>query len=115
MTLGSLPAAVSLLVVLGTLAVAAKDFDQAKICEAVRNGWELRVVYRPGEGERVVIPRYLGYTKARNLILNGLQISGASESGDLPGHRSFRLDRTTDIQFTTKPVPSRTSSSKRPN
>src|SRR5262245_6321266 len=86
--------------------VAAKEFDHSKISEAVRSGWELRIFYRPGEGERVVIPRFLGYTKDRNLILNGLQISGFSESGNLPGHRSFRLDRATDIHFTTAVTPS---------
>src|SRR5262245_45309421 len=82
-------------------AAAAKDFDHAKICDAIKNGWQLRVFYRPGEGERTVIPRVLGYTTARNVILNGVQISGFSQSGNLPGHRSFRLDHTSDIEFTT--------------
>jgi hypothetical protein len=91
---------VAVLVSLGT-AATARDFEHTKICEAIRNGWEVRILYLPGEGERVVIPRFLGYTSARNVILNGLQIKGFSKSGDLPGHRSFRLDRTTDIQFTT--------------
>jgi hypothetical protein len=94
---------------------SAKDFDQAKICEAIREGLELRVFYRAGESERVVIPRFLGYTRARNLILNGLQVSGFSESGNLPGHRSFRLDRATDIQFTANVAPSQPSSGKLPS
>jgi hypothetical protein len=85
---------------------AAKDFDHSKICEAIQNGLQLQIFYRSGEGERVVIPRFLGYTSARNVILNGLQVSGFSESGNIPGHRSFRLDRTTDIHFTTNVSPS---------
>jgi hypothetical protein len=52
-----------------------------------------------------VIPRFLGYTKVRNIVLNGLQISGFSQSGGIPGHRSFRLDRMSDIQFTTNVTP----------
>lgn len=105
---------VAILVALGTPAIA-KDFDHAKICEAIKNGWELRVFYRAQEGERVVIPRYLGYTNARDVILNGLQISGFSESGNLPGHRSFRLDRATDIQFTNTATPSPKGTGKPPS
>jgi hypothetical protein len=105
---------VGLFVSIGS-AAGAKDFDHTKICEAISNGSELRIFYRPGESERVVIPRFLGYTKARNVILNRLQISGFSESGNLPGHRSFRLDRTTDIQFTTKVTSSPAGSGRLPS
>ena len=104
---------VAVLVSLGS-AASAQAFDHTKICEAIRNGWEVRIFYRPGEGERVVIPRFLGYTSARNVILNGLQISGFSKSGNLPGHRSFRLDRTTDIQFTTNVTPNPPGSGRPP-
>jgi hypothetical protein len=93
----------------------ARDFDHAKLCEAIRNAWQLRVFYRPGEGERIIIPRFLGYTKDRNVILNGLQISGFSESGNLPGHRSFRLDRATDIHFTTTVASGHPGSGKLPS
>jgi hypothetical protein len=106
-------ALVGILVSFGTT-VPAKEFDHSNICEAIRSGWELRMFYRPGEGERVLIPRFLGYTKDRNLILNGLQISGFSESGNLPGHRSFRSDRATDIQFTTTVTPSHSGSGRVP-
>ena len=94
---------------------SAKDFDHARICEAIRKGLELRVFHRAGESERVAIPRFLGYTRVRNVILNGLQVSGFSESGNLPGHRSFRLDRATDIQFTANVVPSHPGSGKLPS
>jgi hypothetical protein len=96
--------AMALVVILVSLSVTAgaQKFDHAKICEAIQMGWELRIIYGPGEQpERVVIPRFLGYTSAGNVILNGLQVSGFSKSGNLPGHRSFRLDRMTDIRFTT--------------
>jgi hypothetical protein len=96
--------AFTILLALGT-AAAAREFDHTKICEAIQNGWQLRVFYLPGEGERVVIPRFLGYTRDRNVLLNGLQISGFSKSGNIPGHRSFRLDRISDLQFTTSVSP----------
>ena len=83
----------------------AKDFDHSKICEAISNGWETRLFYLPGEGARIFAPRYLGYTSREDVILNGWQVSGFSQTGKLPGSRSFRLDRTTDIQFTTNVVP----------
>ena len=88
------------------------QFNHSKICDAIQNGWELVLFYRPGEGERVVVPRFLGYTKARDILLNGVQISGFSETGKLPGHRSFRLDRIQELHFTTK-VTSRPSGSAR--
>jgi hypothetical protein len=94
------------LLFLGSPATAA-SVDHAKICEAIQRGWEVRVVYRTGEGERVIVPRFLGYTKDRNVILNGIQISGFSASGKIPGHRSFRLDRATDIKviINSTPIP----------
>lgn len=45
-----LPLIVAMLVSLGTTA-AARDFDHSKVCEAIRNGWEMRIVYRSGEDE----------------------------------------------------------------
>lgn len=60
----------------------------------------VRLFYRPAEPERIVEPRFLYYTKNRDVILNGWQVSGYSESGNLPGSRSFRLDRTQKIEFT---------------
>jgi hypothetical protein len=101
-----IPKYVMLLVSLAFVTTAtARDFEHSRICEAIRNGWETRLIYRPGEGERIFAPRYLGYTSREDVILNGWQISGFSQSGKLPGSRSFRLDRTTDIQFTTKIIP----------
>jgi hypothetical protein len=104
----------TILLLLGNSGVA-KDFDHTKICEAIQNGWQVRIFYRSGESERMVLPRFLGYTSARNVILNGLQISGFSESGNLPGHRSFRLDRMTDIQFTNSATPSPPGSGRLPS
>jgi hypothetical protein len=41
------------------------------ISDEMRNGWQVRIVYRPGEAERVVIPRFLGYTGDRKVIQCG--------------------------------------------
>src|SRR5947208_798214 len=30
--------------------VFAKDFDHQAICASIKNGWAIRLVYRPGEG-----------------------------------------------------------------
>ena len=86
---------------------SAKEFDQAAICEAIKNEWKILLIYRETEAAeppRQVVPRFLGKTKADNLLLNGLQIGGFSESGKLPGHRSFRLDRASAINFTKERV-----------
>lgn len=48
---------------------------------------EMLLTYRVSEATeppREVVPRFLGKTKADNLLLNGLQIAGFSESGKLP-------------------------------
>ncbi len=107
--------AIVALVVVGAGTADAKDFDQTAICAAIARGETVRLWYRPGEGERTVQPRYLGYTKAGDIILNGLQLSGFSESGGLPGSRNFRLDRTTNIAFggsaIPRPMPGRPSPS----
>ena len=91
-----------LLVMPGSL--SSREFDQQAICEAIGNGWGITLWYKPGEAARKVLPRFLGYTRAQNQILNGWQISGFSKSGSLPGHRSFRLDRITEIEFTREQV-----------
>jgi hypothetical protein len=111
---GKAASVLTILLLLGSTGMA-REFDHAKICEAIQNGWQVRIFYRSGESERMVLPRFLGYTGARNVILNGLQISGFSESGNLPGHRSFRLDRMTDIQFTTSVTPSPQGSGRLPS
>jgi hypothetical protein len=61
----------TLLLLLPTEA-SSQQFDHSKICEAIKSGWEMRILYRLGEGERVFAPRYLGYTKRDDVILNGL-------------------------------------------
>lgn len=85
----------------------AKEFDQAAICEAIKNEWKILLIYRESESAeppREVVPRFLGKTRSDNILLNGLQVGGFSESGKLPGHRSFRLDRATAINFTKERV-----------
>lgn len=96
-------ACVTIAVILALSPASAKEFDQAAICEAIKNEWKVLLTYRASEATeppREVVPRFLGKTKADNLLLNGLQIAGFSESGKLPGHRSFRLDRASAITFT---------------
>src|SRR5680860_189147 len=88
----------ALLVLPGSL--SAKEITNQALCDAIHNSQTIILWYRPGEGPRTVLPRFLGYTKAGNQILNGWQISGFSSSGKLPGHRSFRLDRITAIELT---------------
>lgn len=86
-------------------AAFAESFDHSAICEAIKNEWVIRLVYRADEGERTVVPRYLGYTKRGDIIMNGHQLAGFSKSGNLPGARSFRLDRTSKITFTKEVIP----------
>jgi hypothetical protein len=78
----------------------ASKFDHQAICEAIKNRWAILLIYRAGEGERFIQPRYLGSTKNERILLSALQISGFSETGKLPGFRSFRLDRATEMTFT---------------
>src|SRR5665811_262335 len=92
----------ALLVLPGSL--SAKEITFQALCEAIQNSQTIILWYRPGEGPRTVLPRFLGYTRAGNQILNGWQISGFSTSGNLPGHRNFRLDRITNIEFTEQRV-----------
>lgn len=105
----------ALLASLSATPLSANQFDQARICEAISKSQYVKLYYRAGEAERMVEPRFLGYTKDRNVILNGWQIYGYSESGNLPGSRSFRLDRATRIEFTTELVPSPRSAGKLPS
>jgi len=86
------------------VSLSARDISHQTICDAIKNSQTIILWYRPGEGPRTVLPRFLGYTRAGNQILNGWQISGFSSSGNLPGHRSFRLDRITNIEFTEQQV-----------
>lgn len=97
-----LTARISILVCLliANTAAFAQSFDHSAICEAIKNEWAIRLVYLAGEGERTIVPRYLGYTRRGDVILNGRQLAGFSKSGNLPGARSFRLDRTSQIAIT---------------
>ena len=82
----------------------SKEFDHEAICDAIHQSQAIHLWYKAGEDQRIVLPRFLGYTKVGNIILNGWQISGFSRSGNLTGSRSFRLDRMTDMQFTNERV-----------
>jgi hypothetical protein len=94
---------VTVLFLLGPSAsTSAGSFDHARLCDAIGKGQLIKLYYRAGEPERIVEPRYLGYTRDRNVILNGWQTGGYSQSGNLPGSRSFRLDRTARIEFTAE-------------
>jgi predicted DNA-binding transcriptional regulator YafY len=105
----------ALLVSLWATPLGASQFDHARLCEAITKSQYVKLYYRAGEPERIVEPRFLGYTKDRSVILNGWQIGGYSESGNLPGSRSFRLDRATRIEFTTEAVPNARSAGKSPS
>jgi hypothetical protein len=97
---------------------SAKEFDHAAICEAIKNEWKILLIYRQSESAappREVVPRFLGKTKADNVLMNGLQIAGFSETGKIPGHRSFRLDRASAITFTKDHVPVGTGSGRLPS
>jgi len=93
-------AAFALALNVGLNPVWAQTFDHAKICDAIKRGMSIRLFYRPGEPERIVEPRFLYYTRNGDVILNGQQIAGYSESGNVPGSRSFRLDRAQRFEFT---------------
>ena len=93
----------------------AQNFDHARICDAIEGQTQIRLFYRPGEPERIVEPRYLYYTKNRNVVLNGRQVAGYSASGNLPGPRSFRLDRAQRIEFTQQAAASGQGSGQLPS
>jgi hypothetical protein len=63
-----------LVCLIANTASLAQSFDHSAICEAIENEWVIRLVYRADEGERTVVPRYLGYTKRGDIILNGQNI-----------------------------------------
>jgi hypothetical protein len=44
---------------------SASRFDHASICDVISKGQLVKLYYRPGEPERIVEPRYLGYTRDR--------------------------------------------------
>lgn len=60
------------------------------ICEAIDDRRVIELRYRNG-GWRTLEPRLLGETRRGNLLLHGWQTAGDSESGGLPGFRSFSL------------------------
>ena len=78
---------------------AAFEVDRSAICDSIKNKWIVRMHYKKNEGERIVLPRYLGRTAAGKEIVNAWQFSGFSETGKLPGFRTFRMDRTTAMIF----------------
>ena len=68
--------------------------DTGDLIDAVR---ERRVVELPyeGRGARIVHPHAVYRTASGALRLDGVQVSGASRSGALPGWRDFDLMRIT--------------------
>lgn len=63
------------------------------ICEAIRNRNVVQFNYTGNSvvGIRTVEPHQVGYSKAGNLTLSAWFLSGASESGEGPGFRLYRL------------------------
>lgn len=71
--------------------------DTGDLIDAVR---ERRVVelHYEGRGARIVHPHAVYRTASGALRLDGVQVSGASRSGALPGWRDFDLMRITEIR-----------------
>lgn len=85
-----------------------KDFDHSAICDAIANEQKILLVYRNDEVDqpaREIVPRFLGKTSKGHVLMNALQIAGFNETGTIPGHRSFRLDRASSMTFTKERVP----------
>jgi predicted DNA-binding transcriptional regulator YafY len=71
--------------------------DTGDLVEAVRAHRVVELWYR-GQGARVVHPHAVYRTAAGGLRVDGVQVSGASSSGSLPGWRDFELMRISDVR-----------------
>jgi hypothetical protein len=71
--------------------------DTGDLVEAVRAHRVVELWYRGG-GPRVVHPHAVYRTATGALRVDGLQVSGATSSGSLPGWRDFELMKISDVQ-----------------
>ena len=81
--------------------------DTGDLVEAVRVHRAVELRYR-GQGARIVHPHAVYRTSAGGLRVDGLQVSGDSRSGSLPGWRDFELMkisevRVLDVEFAPAP------------
>lgn len=71
------------------------------ICEAIQNRNLLFFVYKGHE--RIVEPHLLGEkTETGNIVLNAWQVSGYSESYNVPPWRNYLLDEITNLTVLNK-------------
>jgi hypothetical protein len=71
--------------------------DTGDLVEAVRAHRAVELRYR-GQGARLVHPHAVYRTASGGLRVDGLQVSGASSSGSLPGWRDFELMKISDVR-----------------
>jgi hypothetical protein len=71
--------------------------DTGDLVEAVRAHRAVELHYR-GQGARVVHPHAVYRTSSGGLRVEGVQVSGATSSGSLPGWRHFELMKITDVR-----------------
>jgi predicted DNA-binding transcriptional regulator YafY len=71
--------------------------DTGDLIEAVRAHRVVELRYS-GNDARVVHPHAVYRAASGTLFLDGLQVSGATRSGSLPGWREFALMRIADIR-----------------
>ncbi len=74
--------------------------DTGDLIDAVKSHWAVEFLYRgPGGLEpRVVHPHAVYRSSSGALRLDGVQLSGATTSGSLPGWRNFDLMRIAGLQ-----------------
>jgi hypothetical protein len=71
--------------------------DTGDLVEAVRAHRAVELRYR-GQGARVVHPHAVYRTSRGGLRVDGVQVSGATSSGSLPGWRDFELMKISDVE-----------------
>jgi hypothetical protein len=71
--------------------------DTGDLIDAVRAHRVVELCYGGGEA-RVVHPHAVYRAASGGLFLDGLQVSGATRSGSLPGWREFALMRIVDLR-----------------
>jgi predicted DNA-binding transcriptional regulator YafY len=71
--------------------------DTGDLVEAVRAHRAVELRYK-GQGTRVVHPHAVYRTSSGALRVEGVQVSGTTSSGSLPGWREFELMRISNVR-----------------
>lgn len=71
--------------------------DTGDLVEAVRAHRAVELRYR-GQGARVAHPHAVYRTSSGGLRVEGVQVSGVTSSGALPGWRDFELMKISDVR-----------------